>query len=84
MNYIGKLTDGTKFDSSLDRGTPFEFKIGQGAVIAGWEKGLLDMRVGEKRTLTVPAEMGYGSRGAGGIIPPNATLIFEVELMAIK
>jgi FKBP-type peptidyl-prolyl cis-trans isomerase len=84
VHYTGKLTDGTKFDSSIDRGTPFEFQIGQGRVIAGWEKGLLDMKVGEKRTLTIPAEMGYGARGSSGIIPPNATLIFDVELMAIK
>jgi len=84
VHYTGKLTDGTKFDSSLDRGAPFEFTIGQGMVIQGWEKGLLDMRVGEKRTLTIPADMGYGSRGAGGVIPPNAALIFDVELMAIK
>lgn len=84
VHYAGKLENGVKFDSSVDRGTPFEFTIGQGMVIQGWEKGLLDMKVGEKRTLTIPADMGYGSRGAGGVIPPNATLIFEVELVAIK
>lgn len=84
VHYTGKLENGTKFDSSVDRGTPFEFTIGQGMVIAGWEKGLLDMKVGEKRILTIPSEMGYGSQGAGGVIPPNATLIFEVELMGIK
>jgi FKBP-type peptidyl-prolyl cis-trans isomerase len=84
VNYTGRLADGTKFDSSLDRGVPFEFRIGDGKVIAGWEKGLLDMKVGEKRVLTVPAEMGYGTRGAGGIIPPNASLIFDVELVEIK
>lgn len=84
VHYTGKLENGTKFDSSVDRGTPFEFTIGEGMVIAGWEKGLLDMKVGEKRILTIPAEMGYGAQGAGGIIPPNATLIFDVELMEIK
>lgn len=84
VNYTGRLADGTKFDSSLDRGVPFEFQIGEGKVITGWEKGLLDMKVGEKRILTVPAEMGYGTRGAGGIIPPNASLIFDVELVEIK
>jgi len=84
VHYTGKLTDGTKFDSSVDRGTPFEFTIGQGMVIQGWEKGFLGAKVGEKRTLTIPSEMGYGARGAGASIPPNATLIFDVEVMAIK
>ncbi len=84
VHYTGKLTDGTKFDSSVDRGTPFEFTIGKGMVIQGWEQGLLDMKVDEKRTLTIPAEMGYGARGTGGVIPPNATLIFDVELVSIK
>ncbi len=84
VHYTGKLENGTKFDSSVDRGTPFDFTIGQGMVIAGWEKGLLDMKVGEKRTLTIPSDMGYGAQGAGGVIPPNATLIFDVELVGIK
>lgn len=84
VHYTGKLTDGTKFDSSVDRGVPFDFKIGQGMVIQGWEQGLLGMKVGEKRTLTIPSELGYGSRGAGSVIPPNATLIFDVELVSIK
>lgn len=84
VHYTGKLTDGTKFDSSVDRGTPFSFTVGQGMVIQGWEKGFLGAKVGEKRTLTIPAEMGYGARGAGAVIPPNATLIFDVELISIK
>ena len=84
VHYTGKLENGTKFDSSVDSGEPVEFTIGQGMVIQGWEQGLLGMKVGEKRTLTIPSELGYGSRGAGGVIPPNATLIFDVELMGIK
>lgn len=84
VNYTGKLTDGTVFDSSIPRGQPFEFPLGAGMVIEGWEKGVLGMKVGEVRTLTIPPEMGYGTRGAGASIPPNATLIFEVELLAIK
>ncbi len=84
VHYTGKLTDGTKFDSSVDRGTPFEFQIGQGMVIQGWEQGLLGMKVSEKRTLTIPSELGYGARGAGATIPPNATLIFDVELISVR
>lgn len=86
VNYTGTLTDGTKFDSSLDPGrTPFSFTIGQGMVIKGWDEGLLGMKVGEKRKLTIPSSMGYGASGAGGgKIPPNATLLFDVELLSIK
>jgi len=84
VHYTGTLTDGTKFDSSVDRGMPFQFTLGAGMVIAGWDQGLLDMKVGEKRRLTIPASLGYGERGAGNVIPPNATLIFETELMAIE
>jgi len=84
VDYTGTLEDGTKFDSSLDRGEPYTFTIGQGAVIPGWEQGLLGMKVGEKRKLTVPADLGYGATGAGDVIPPNATLLFEVELLSIN
>jgi peptidylprolyl isomerase len=84
VHYTGTLEDGTKFDSSVDRGQPFSFTLGENRVIQGWEQGMLNMKVGEKRKLTIPSSLGYGSAGAGGVIPPNATLIFEVELLGIN
>lgn len=85
VNYTGTLENGTKFDSSFNPGrSPFQFTLGQGMVIKGWELGVLGMKVGEKRKLTIPADLGYGASGAGGVIPPNATLIFEVDLLKIN
>jgi FKBP-type peptidyl-prolyl cis-trans isomerase FkpA len=84
VHYTGWLTDGTKFDSSKDRGNPFIFPLGKGHVIKGWDEGVAGMKVGGKRKLIVPSALGYGSRGAGGVIPPNATLVFEVELLAVN
>ncbi len=88
MHYTGWLyqngAKGEKFDSSVDRGQPFEFAIGKHQVIAGWDEGVASMKVGGKRTLVIPPELGYGVRGAGGVIPPNATLIFDMELLAVK
>ena len=84
VNYSGTLTNGTKFDSSYDRGTPFVFNLGAGEVIKGWDQGFDGMKVGGKRKLTIPPSLGYGEAGAGGAIPPNATLIFEVELLKVE
>lgn len=84
VHYTGWLTDGTKFDSSKDRGTPFEFRLGAGSVIRGWDEGVAGMKIGGKRKLTIPPALGYGANGYPGVIPPSATLIFEVELLGLN
>jgi FKBP-type peptidyl-prolyl cis-trans isomerase FkpA len=84
VHYTGWLTNGSKFDSSKDRNDPFEFPLGQRHVIAGWDEGVQGMKVGGTRKLTIPSQLGYGARGAGGVIPPNATLVFEVELLGVQ